>query len=79
MPSSNFVSAMMIPRASACSAAKVYSAIATRSTSASRSAPTSSAAWSRLMFSSCPVCAFVAGVKIGCGSRSDSRRPSGSA
>ncbi len=32
-----------------------------------------------LMFSSCPDSAFVAGVKSGSGSRSDSRRPAGSA
>jgi hypothetical protein len=41
-----------------------------RSTSSKRSRPTSSAACSRVMFSSWPVCAFVDGVKIGSGSRS---------
>ena len=50
-----------------------------RSTSSKRSAPTSSAASSRVMFSSWPVCAFVAGVKIGSGSCSDSTSPAGSA
>jgi hypothetical protein len=68
----------MIPRASACAAAKEYSSSAIRSTSSKRSRPASSAACSRVMFSSWPVCAFVDGVKIGSGSRSDSRSPSGS-
>ena len=42
-----------------------------------RSSPTSATAAARSMFSSWPVCAFVAGVKIGSGSRSDSTRPGG--
>ena len=50
-----------------------------RSTSRKRSCPTSSAACSASMFSSWPDCAFVAGVKIGSGSSSDSRIPDGSA
>ena len=43
-----------------------------------RSSPTSATAAARSMFSSWPVCAFVAGVKIGSGSCSDSVRPAGS-
>ena len=41
--------------------------------------PTISPASSSLMLSSWPLSALVAGVKIGSGSRSDSRRPAGSA
>jgi hypothetical protein len=41
--------------------------------------PTSSAAASKSIASSWPTSAFVDGVKIGVGSRSDSRSPGGSA
>ena len=41
------------------------------------SCPTIAASWAREMFSSWPVTAFVAGVKIGSRSCSDSRSPGG--
>ena len=46
---------------------------------ASVASPTMAAARASLMFSSWPLSALVAGVKIGSGSRSLSRRPDGSA
>src|SRR5207247_9684548 len=47
-------------------------------TFAASSLPTSAAARSKEMFSSWPEAAFVAGVKIGSGRRSDSCKPEGS-
>ena len=70
---------MMIPLSAAYSAAVRYSSIEIRSTSANRSSPTRPAACSAVSGSSCPSAAFVVGVKIGSGSRSDSRSPSGRA
>src|SRR5207244_2657775 len=79
-PNSNFVSAKITPRSRACSAAKEYSSIElSRACSISAPSPTSSRARSKSIASSWPSSAFVLGVKIGCGRRSDSRRPSGSA
>jgi hypothetical protein len=46
-------------------------------TLAATSAPTRAAAFSNEMFSSCPDCAFVEGVKMTSGSLSDSKRPLG--
>ncbi len=71
----------MIPRSRACSAPRSYSAIETsRRRSISARSPTISAARSKSTFSSwSPSAAFVAGVKIGSGSRWDSSSPLGSA
>jgi hypothetical protein len=69
----------MTPRDAACSAANEYSAIdRSRSCAMRGGSPTNSAAWSKSIVSSWPTSAFVEGVKIGSGSRSESRWPSGS-
>ncbi len=73
------MSARITPLSRACSAAKEYSSIDTsRTRSISARSPTSSAARSKSIASSWPTSAFVLGVKIGSGSRSDSRSPAGS-
>ena len=77
-PNSNFVSASRIPQPSACAAACRYS-----SRVVSRRRPNSAASFNRSvasassMLMSWPEAAFVAGVKMGAGRRSDSRSPGG--
>src|SRR5262249_29832410 len=72
-PSSNFVSARMMPLARACSAACLYSAIDTsRTRSVSSRSPTSLTAPSKSIASSWPTSALVDGVNSGSGSWSDS-------
>ncbi len=68
-PHSNFVSARMMPRVSAYSAARRYTSSVFAFSSVAVSVPTALAITSKEMFSSCcPSSAFVAGVKIGSGS-----------
>ncbi len=68
----------MIPRSSAAPAANSYSASVSSLRRWARPRPTIPSASSSEMFSSCPVFAFVAGVKMGSGRRSDSARSFGS-
>jgi hypothetical protein len=76
---SNLVSAMMMPRCRACSAANSYNAIAVSRTRAASSAPTSFTACSKLMVSSCsPMAALVEGVNRVCGSLAACFNPAGS-
>ncbi len=77
-PNSNFVSARMMPHDSACALPNAYSSSVNLLSVAMSVSPTSRPASASLMFTSWPLVAFVAGVKIGCGSRSDSRIPAGS-
>ena len=74
-PNSNLVSATMMPRCSACAAPREYSRSVRLRSFSIVSRPTIRPASSSLMLMSCPVAALVAGVKIGSGSRSDSRSP----
>src|SRR5436305_11368969 len=60
-PSSNLVSAMMMPFSAASSAPRRYKAMLSSDACLTTSAPTMSAAWSTVMFSSWPVSAFVDG------------------
>ena len=76
-PNSNLVSARMI-RGSPRGPRRAGTAQAGSRTSAARSAPSTSSTWAKDMLSSCPVSALVVGVKIGSGSRSESRSPGGS-
>ena len=77
-PNSNLVSAMMMPRVAAYSAAVVYSWMLISRIFAASSALMRCSISSKLMFSSCsPRSALAAGVNSGCGSLSAWRRPAG--
>jgi hypothetical protein len=68
----------MMPQASACAEPNAYSSSVNALSLAINSRPTIRPASSSLMLMSWPVCALVAGVNSGAGSRSDSRNPGGS-
>ena len=76
-PNSSLVSARIRPRDAAYSAARGRARASCRAGAPLRPREARGPSVSKEMFSSCPVSAFVAGVKIGSGSRSASRRPSG--
>ena len=78
MPSSNLVSAMMIPRSAASAAPFSYTAREMSRAALATSTPTMSHASSNPMFSSWPLSALVEGVNTGWGSRVDCSRPLGS-